>query len=209
MAFNILKIMNKVKMLKKFHHQRNIIIDKKNLIKTKKASLDAIKGNNIIVMDDSFIDSNSRIGNYTYIGCNCFITKALIGNYVSIANGVSIGMGEHDLNKLSTNSLFYSSPYEELTKKDCIIANDVWIGVNSIIRRGIKIGNGAVIGANSFVNKDVPDYTVVVGSPAKIIKYRFSTDQIKFLNDSKWWDYPLDEAKSILETIETEFSKRT
>ena len=74
--------------------------------------------------------------------------------YVSIANNVTIGAGEHDLNKISTSSLFYDNAYDVLTEKDCIIGNDVWIGVDSIIRRGVTIGNGAIIGANSFVNQD-------------------------------------------------------
>ena len=118
-----------------------------------------------------------------------------IGNYCSIANNVSIGQGEHDLTKISTNSIFYDNAFTELTKGDCEIGNDVWIGVDSIIKRGIKIGNGAVIGANSVATKDVPPYTIVVGSPAKIIRYRFDESKIKLIEDSKWWTIPYSDAK--------------
>jgi len=76
--------------------------------------------------------------------------------------------------------------------KECVIGNDVWIGCNSTILRGVTIGNGAVIGANSLVNKDVPPYAIVVGSPAKIIKYRFDEEIIQALLKIKWWDYPLE-----------------
>jgi len=82
------------------------------------------------------------------------------------------------------------------------IKNDVWIGASSVIRRGITVGNGAVIGANSFVNHDVPSFAVVAGSPAKIIKYRFESDVIDKINNSKWWDYPLEEARKIVDSLE-------
>lgn len=154
--------------------------------------------NNIIIMSGTNISKDSSIGNYTYIGYNCNITKSVIGRYCSIANNVTIGAGEHIINNISTSSLFYENPYEILTKNDCEIGNDVWIGVDSIIRRGVKIGNGAVVGANSFVNSDVPDYAIVVGNPAKIIKYRFDNEKINLIYKSKWWEQNLVEAKKIL-----------
>jgi len=82
-------------------------------------------------------------------------------------------------------------PYNVFEKK-CIIGNDVWIGTNSTILRGVTIGNGAVIGANTVVTKDVPDYAIVVGNPARIIKYRFSETIAEKLNGICWWDFPLD-----------------
>ncbi|AZZ36565.1 chloramphenicol acetyltransferase [Bdellovibrio sp. qaytius] len=154
------------------------------------------------IMPNSRVSHDSQIGNYTYIGYNCMITKTKIGNYCSIANNISIGLGEHELNKISTSSYFYGSSYQELTKNECTIGHDVWIGVDAIIRRGVKIGNGAVIGANSFVNTDVPDYAIVVGTPAKIIKYRFTPEVIKEITQTQWWNKNLDEAKVILEQLQ-------
>jgi len=80
-----------------------------------------------------------------------------------------------------------------------IIENDVWIGANSVIMPGVKVGNGAIIGANAVVTKDVPDYAIVGGVPAKIIKYRFDEKTISSLLELKWWD--LDKA-IIKENIE-------
>ena len=76
------------------------------------------------------------------------------------------------MDRVSTNTIFYEDAYDDLTKKECIIENDVWIGTDAIILRGVHIGNGAVIGANSVVTKDVPDFAIVAGVPAKIIKQK-------------------------------------
>jgi len=163
---------------------------------------DIFEGKGITVMRRCEIDRNSKIQSYTYIGNNCFISAANIGKYCSIANNVSIGMGEHLLSHPSTNSLFYDNPMEILLKNECIINNDVWIGVDSIIRRGVVIGNGAVIGANSFVNTNIPPYAIAVGSPAKVIKYRFTPEQIRLIEETKWWEKDQKDAKKILEGLD-------
>jgi acetyltransferase-like isoleucine patch superfamily enzyme len=165
-------------------------------------SLKSVIGKGTIIETDTVINAHCTIGQHVYIGKNCFLTKVEIGNYSSIANNVSIGIGEHDLNKISTNSLFYDDVYNELTQKQCIIGHDVWIGVDSIILRDVVIGNGAVIGANSVVTKSIPPYAVAVGSPAKIIKYRFDDKKIKQIEQSNWWDYNVAEAKQIIEKLD-------
>lgn len=78
---------------------------------------------------------------------------------------------------------------------DVIVGNDVWIGANVTVMSGIKIGNGAVIATNSTVTKDVPDYAIVGGNPAKIIKYRFTELQINQLLQIKWWDWSFEKLK--------------
>ena len=148
------------------------------------------------------IDNDTIIGDYTFIGKYTGITKSKIGRYCSIGTNVLIGPGEHKLDKFSTSACFYKNAYNELTQKDVIIGNDVWIGSYSIILRGIKIGNGAIIGAGAVVTKDVPDFAVVVGVPAKIIKYRFNEETIRKINLSKWWNYNIDEAKKITKSLE-------
>ncbi len=176
---------------------------KNNNIRSKRVSLNATLGRNIEIMSGTMIDKYSKIGSYTYIGYNCSITKSDIGCYVSIANNVTIGPGEHQLDKISTSSLFYENPYETLTQKNCLLGNDVWIGVDSIIKRGVIIGDGAVIGANSFVTHDIPSFAIAVGSPAKVIKYRFSKQQIDLICSSKWWDLNLEEAKKAIQEIQS------
>ena len=153
---------------------------------------------NVIIGDNSIIDNLSTIGEYTYIGRNCLVSKSSIGRYCSIGNNVSIGPGEHKIDVVSTSSYIYEDRvnwYNALTEKKVIIGNDVWIGTDSIIKRGVVIGDGAVVGANSFVNRDVPDFAVVVGSPAKIVRYRLNNELIKKIKEAKWWNLPLEDAR--------------
>ena len=159
-------------------------------------------GLNIEIGKNTFIDQNCEIGSYTYIGKNCNITKSTIGRYCSIANNVSIGQGEHNLSKISTNSLFYQNAYNEFTNEHCTIGNDVWIGTDAIILRGVTIHNGAVIGANSVVTKDIPPFAIVAGCPSKIIRYRFDEIKQKEILSSFWWLEDLDRAKALIDELE-------
>ena len=85
-----------------------------------------------------------------------------------------------------------------------IIGNDVWIGYNALIIEGVKIGNGAVIGAGAVVTKDIPDFAVAVGTPAKVIKFRFGENEIKKINKSNWWSFNLKQSAEILGDLENE-----
>ena len=77
------------------------------------------------------------------------------------------------------------------------VGSDVWVGSNAILCTGISIGNGAVIGANSVVTKDVDPFSVVAGNPARVIRYRFSQDVIKRIEASKWWNLPLEQIRRL------------
>jgi len=76
------------------------------------------------------------------------------------------------------------------------IGNDVWIGNNVTVRYGVKIGDGAIIGSGAVVTKDVEPYSIVGGVPAKTIKYRFTPEQIDFLQQIRWWDKDLEWIKA-------------
>lgn len=108
--------------------------------------------------------------------------KLIIGNFCSIAKDVKFILGgNHNYKTISTFPFKYkyqgiSSP--GLSKGPIIVKDDVWIGYGSTILSGIKIGQGAIIGAMSVVSKDVPPYAIVVGNPAKIVNYRFDEDTI-------------------------------
>ena len=154
------------------------------------------------VSDKSRVSKDSRIGRYCYVGNYCDITRADIGNYVSIANNVTIGPGEHALDRVSTNSLFYSEPYAQLTAAPCRIGSDAWIGVDAIVRRGVTIGIGAAVGANSFVNADVPDFAIVAGSPARLIGYRLNEAQRAVVLESRWWEQDIEVARRLVAGLE-------
>lgn len=143
---------------------------------------------------------------YTYVGLNCIINSAHISRYSSIASGVQIGGMEHAYWDLSTSCYLTN---QNIAGHTTHIGHDVWIGADCIIKQRITIGDGAVIGANSFVNKDVPPYAIVVGSPAKIIKYRFDEQTIGRLQASQYWNYPPREAKVVLSFIQRSFDNES
>ncbi|HHQ4589725.1 TPA: CatB-related O-acetyltransferase [Aeromonas veronii] len=159
---------------------------------------------------------HSEVGRYTYLAGSGFISHTRIGAFCSIADGVKIGLGSHPIDYISTHPVFYSIgtifPYQLVDKsilekvkfsdelKPVDIGNDVWIGTNAIILNGISIGNGAVIGAGAVVTRNVPDYAIVGGVPAKVIKYRNVSEKI---DGKDWWE--LDDIK-LKEYIETHYN---
>jgi len=132
-----------------------------------------------------------------------------IGRYCSIAENLDYFGGQHPPERLSTSPFvfnhtipflakaledkgihdFKSFPKTGKGREPIVICNDVWIGKGVALSEGIRIGNGAIIGAKSVVTRDVPDYAIVAGVPAKIIRYRFDQDVIARLFRIKWWDY--------------------
>jgi len=177
-------------------------IGSSNWIESDDVSPKAIKGNHISILRGSVVCENSVIGSYNYIGYNTLISKTEIGRYNSIASNINIGHGEHPLDLVSTSLLINPVSYEELTRLDCIITHDVWIGSGATIRRGVTLGIGCVVGANAFVNKDVPPFAVVGGVPAVILKYRFPPAKIDKILASKWWEEDLEKARLTVKELE-------
>lgn len=154
--------------------------------------------------------SNCQIGRYTYFAGNGSINNAKIGAFCSIADGVHIGIGTHPTDWVSTHPCTFSKatifPYRIFGKKsqltessEVTIGNDVWIGLNAIILDGVRIGNGVVVAAGSIVTKDVDDYCIVAGVPARVIKRRASLENI---NDISWWDLDDDKLALFLKGID-------
>ena len=143
------------------------------------------------------------IGEGTYGAENLIIhswnnsTRISIGKYCSIADNVHVFLGgNHDISRISTfpfgSGADLIGPRQGQLRSNghVNIGNDVWIGSHASIMSGISIGDGAVIAAFAHVVRDVEDYEVVGGNPAKHIKYRFSQEIIDALTDMKWWNLP-------------------
>lgn len=153
-----------------------------------------------IVHPISKTDEIVQMGAYSY-ECPKILSfgwseKVVIGKFCSIAEDVKIvAGGEHNYNHVTTFPLKDRLKGSKLPihhKGPIIIENDVWIGTGAIILAGVKIANGAVVGAGSVVTHDVPAYAIVAGVPAQVIKFRFTTDQIKKLLEIEWWNWSIE-----------------
>ena len=152
--------------------------------------------------------SAARFGAFSYCGSFVSAYVASVGRYTSIAHGSSFGEGEHPVHWLGSSSCFYAAeeiwgpylrrngksfttlPLEPEPKRHGItIGNDVWIGARVYIRGGVQVGDGAIIGANAVVIRDVPPFAVVAGNPSRVIKMRFADPVIEALMELRWWDY--------------------
>lgn len=149
----------------------------------------------------------TKIGDYTYISENSMVNKTTIGKFCSIGPNFFCGWGIHPTNGISTSPMFYSTgkqngiSFSKVNKieerKEIIIGNDVFIGSNVIVLDGVTIGDGAVIGAGAVVSKDIPPYAIAIGSPIKIIKYRFTEKQIEDLLRVQWWNFDDDKLEFV------------
>lgn len=151
------------------------------------------------------IVGNVTIGHHTTInGPNVQVLSKLnpvtIGSFCSIAKDVTIQEYNHRVDRLSTYNfekhLFAGKSIDDVVSKGPItIGSDVWIGTKTVILSGITIGDGAVIAAGSIVTKDVPSYAIVGGSPAKVIRFRFSPEVIEQLKKLQWWNWSDEKIK--------------
>lgn len=166
-----------------------------------------IKNPNIIVGDFTYIadsEFESHVTHhYDFIG-----DKLIIGKFCQIAAGVEFVMNgaNHQMNAVSTFPFFTLEGWEMNPpaasdmpfKGDTVIGNDVWIGQNATILPGVHIGDGAIIGANSVVGSNVEPYSIVVGNPAEVTRYRFDKDLTELLLKFKWWDKPVEEINELI-----------
>ena len=139
---------------------------------------------------------NCEIGRYSYIYDSTAINTK-IGSFCSIASDCIIGGGFHPTNWVSSSPVFYKgknvfkkhfSQNEFTEHYNTEIGNDVWIGSRCLIKSGVKIGDGAIIGMGSVVTHDIPPYEIWGGTPARFIRKRFDDDTIKKLLELKWWN---------------------
>lgn len=168
---------------------------------------DASLGKSVAIFDRTVLHQ-VRIGCFSYISNDSMLTNVEMGNFCSIGPNVQIGLGPHPSRDfVSTYPAFYSNMtagcplafrenkiFDDAIPKT-IIDNDVWIAANVIVPGGIRIGTGAIVATGAVIVKDVPPYAVVGGNPAKIIRYRFSEEQIQVLLKSEWWNWPIEKIR--------------
>lgn len=145
-----------------------------------------------------------KMGDYSYCGKNCSMLDTEIGSFCSIASYCAVGGAAHPVGNVSSSPVFLEgrNVFKEnlgnlaaAESKPVVIGSDVWIGEAVFVKEGVKIGHGAVVGAHSVVTEDVAPYAIVAGAPARLIRYRFSDEQIARLLASKWWELPADKLK--------------
>ncbi len=152
---------------------------------------------------------------YSYVVNDSDIAYTSIGKFTSIASHVRINPGDHPMGRASQSHFTYrASAYFEGADDEAdffawrrarpvAIGHDVWIGHGAIVLAGRKIGTGAVIGAGAVVTKDVPDYAVVVGNPAKILRMRFPEATYAALLQLQWWNWSHDKLRMALPEFRT------
>ncbi len=136
--------------------------------------------------------------------------RLVIGRFVAIATGAQFIMNgaNHPMGGFSTFPFdmlgFTDEPFTTdglALRGDTVVGNDVWIGREAVILPGIRIGDGAIVGARAVVGRDVPPYAVVVGNPARVVRRRFDDDTIAALLSIRWWDWPAPAIAANLEAI--------
>ena len=168
--------------------------------------------------------NRSTINSYSGIGDLTYISDTEVGRYAMVGSRVSIGGFEHPTTWLSVAAFQWGQSIEDWdidqttkiklrknTKPNyskTLVGPDCWIGNNSVVLSGVKLGVGCVVGAGSVVTEDVHDYEIVVGNPARVLRKRFSKKIILELIESKWWELPIEKIagldfKNVSESLKT------
>ncbi|MCM3714403.1 acetyltransferase [Alkalihalobacillus oceani] len=181
------------------------IEESSRIIKSEIGEWTSIGPNNRIV--------ESSFGDYTYTMEDVTVNYTEIGKFSSIASHVCINPVQHPMDRVTQHHLTYRKAAYRFAENDdealfdwrrshrVKIGHDVWVGHGAIIMKGVEIGTGAVVGSGAIVTKNVEPYTIVVGSPARPIKRRFSEEVANKLLEIAWWDWSREKLEEHFEEL--------
>src|SRR5262245_35297993 len=159
------------------------------------------------------ISGSLSIGYASTIGSNCQLMGGTIsiGRYCQFGPSVAVYAMNHPFTHLTSyvNQALFEGRLKQFQHRGRVsIGHDVWLGHGAIILPEVTIGNGAIVGAGAVVTRDVPEFTVVAGNPARILKKRFADETIELINQIKWWDLPAERLLEIEELFHLDLAEQ-
>lgn len=170
---------------------------------------------NIIVGDYTYyddVDGAERFEEHVTHHYDFLGDRLIIGKFCAIARGIEFVMNgaNHRMNSVTTYPFNimghgWQGAVPALAdlpfKGDTVVGNDVWIGQNVTVMPGVHIGDGAIIGANSVVTRDIPPYCIAAGNPCRVRKKRFDEDLTSYLLELRWWDWDAEKITKNLDAL--------